>query len=367
MKGGVSLWSTVVDYFLILSAIIGVGFASGKEICVFFFDLGGVSLLGLIAFGLLYIYLFFVIEHVRKRLILNSYNEFNRAIFGKMCQLSNAIMLINFAITCAGMLAGADYLFNTFFGVGYKIPSILLSIVTFCLLVGGIGKIKIVSNIIIPVMIFVIVVNSIANIAPHNVNLDITNGNELIAVYYGLLFGVNNFVAALPVLFETKLKSKGKLVVIISICLIILMNILVFASNNFVTDMPMFELSTNVSPTFYYIYFTTLIFALFSTLMICSFNMYQILKRQEKSIFLALTIVIFNMILSNLGYGFIVEYLYMISGIFSGIFVLVLVVLMLMKLLQLRKRNSNSDRKNFDIITKNNIKNQKNREKYSKK
>ena len=32
MKGGVKLWSTVVDYFLILGAIIGVGFASGKEI-----------------------------------------------------------------------------------------------------------------------------------------------------------------------------------------------------------------------------------------------------------------------------------------------------------------------------------------------
>ena len=41
MKGGNKLWSTVVDYFLILGAIIGVGFASGKEICVFFFDYQG--------------------------------------------------------------------------------------------------------------------------------------------------------------------------------------------------------------------------------------------------------------------------------------------------------------------------------------
>ena len=366
MKGGVSLWSTVVDYFLILSAIIGVGFASGKEICVFFFDFGGMSLLGLLSFGLLYIYLFFVIEHVRKKLNLNSYNEFNQAIFGKMCKLSNVIMLINFSITCAGMLAGADYLFETFFGVGYKIPSIILSVVTFCLLIGGISRIRIVANLIIPVMIFAIVINSIGNINPHNVSLPITIGNAHMAVYYGLLFGVNNFVAALPVLFETKLKSKGKLVVILSICLIILLNILVFASNNFSTDMPMFELSGNVSTSFYYIYFMTLILALFSTLMICSFNMYKILKRQEKSIFLALIIIIFNMILSNFGYGFIVKYLYLISGLFSGVFVVVLIVLMLIKLIRIRKINKKDIDKNFKFKSKIYIKHQKNREKTDK-
>lgn len=291
-------------------------------------------MLGLLSFGLLYIYLFFVIEYVRRKLQLNSYNDFNQAIFGKLCKLSNIIMLINFSITCAGMLAGADYLFEVFFGIRYKIPSIILSIITFVLLLGGIGKIRMVANLIIPVMIFAIVINSIGNINPSNVHLDITMSNAHMAIYYGLLFGVNNFVAALPVLFETRLKSKGKLIVILSICLIILLNILVFASNHFSSDMPMFELSKNVSPWFYYIYFATLILALFSTLMICSFNIYKILKRQDSSIFLALIIVIFNMIISNFGYSFIVKYLYLVSGIFSGGFVVCLIVLMMLKLIQ---------------------------------
>jgi len=201
------------------------------------------------------------------------------------------------------------------------------------------GKIRIVANLIIPIMIFVIVVNSIGNINPHNIHLDIVMNNAHMAVYYGLLFGVNNFVAALPVLFETRLKSKGKLIVILSICLIILLNILVFASNSFTTDMPMFELSNNVSIWFYYIYFATLILALFSTLMICSYNMYKILKRREKSTFLALVIIIFNMIISNFGYSFIVKYLYLISGIFSGGFVVCLVVLMMMKLIKNKSNN----------------------------
>ena len=213
----------MVDYFLILGAIIGVGFASGKEICVFFFDFGGASLLGLLAFALLYVYLFFVIQHISHKLKLNSYSEFNAAIFGKLCRISNVVMLINFSITSAGMLAGADYLFKTFFGVGFKIPSIILSVITLFLLIGGIDKIKIVANLIIPVMIAVIVINSIKNVTPQNVHLEITSKNSFMAIYYGLLFGVNNFVAAMPVLFETKQKTKTKAFVIFSICLIILL------------------------------------------------------------------------------------------------------------------------------------------------
>ncbi len=341
MKSGNKLWSTIVDYFLILSAIIGVGFASGKEICVFFFEYEAGSIVGLMAFGLLYIYLFFIVEYIRKKCELKSYNDFNMAIFGKLCKLSEIVMLINFAITSAGMLAGADYLFKTFLGIGYKIPSIVLSILTLFLLIGGINKIKFVANLIIPLMIGVIVINSIGNVNPENVNMTITMKNSMMAIYYGLLFGVNNFVAALPVLFETKLKTKGKLAVILSICLIILLNILVFASNNFVTDMPMFELSKNISVWFYYIYFAALLMGLFSTLMICSHNMKVLISKDKKNLFVSITIVLFNLILSNVGYAFIVKYLYVVSGIFSGVYVICLIVLIIIKLIKIKRQKNN--------------------------
>lgn len=348
MKGGSKLWSTIVDYFLILGAIIGVGFASGKEICVFFFDFKGASLIGLVAFGLLYIYLFFVIQYISRKLKVESYDKFNAVIFGNFCKLTEVVMLINFIITSAGMLAGADYLFETFFKLGYKIPSIILTVLTFILLIGGIDKIRMVANIIIPIMLTVIVINSIQNITPQNVYLEITVQNGVMAVYYGLLFGVNNFVAAMPMLFETKLKSKGKLVVILTICLVILLNILVFASNNFSTSMPMFELSANVSPWFYYIYFATLIMALFSTLVICSFNSCNIISKGKKSWFAVAVVVVINLIISNFGYNFIVQYLYVVSGMISGVYVCTLVVMMIVKIIKLKivdKKNKNSFKK----------------------
>lgn len=345
MKGGNKLWSTVVDYFLILGAIIGVGFASGKEIYVFFFQYDGASLIGLIAFGLLYVYLFFVIQYVNKKLKINSYNEFNAKIFGSFCKFTKIVLIINFSITSAGMLAGANYLFKEFFNIGFSLPSLILTIITFVLLLAGIGKIKMVANIIIPVLIAVIIINSIGNITPQNVNMEITFQNGIMAVYYGLLFGVNNFVAALPVLYETKLKNKGKFAVILTICLIILLNILVFASNNFSTDMPMFELSSNISNSFYYIYFVTLVFALFSTLMICSYNM-QNLITNKKSVFSALLVVLINLIISTLGYGFIVKYLYVVSGVISGIYVLILIMLMILKIIKIKSNNKKEQKIN---------------------
>lgn len=344
MKSGVKMWSTIVDYFLILGAIIGVGFASGKEICVFFFDFGSASLIGLLAFGLLYIYLFFIIQHISKKLQINSYSEFNAKIFGSFCKFTKVVLIINFAITSSGMLAGANYLFAKFFGVNYAIPALILSLICFILLLGGINKIKIVANVIIPIMIAVIVINSLNNITPQNVNLNITMYNGTMAVYYGLLFGVNNFVAALPVLFETRLKTKGKLAVILTICLIILLNILVFASNNFSTDMPMFELSANVSVLFYYIYFATLVMALFSTLIICSYNMQNLIVK-KKSILSAVLVVLINLILSTFGYSFIVKYLYVLSGIISGLYVICLIIMIIIKLIILSKNQQKNKNK----------------------
>lgn len=354
MEGGRKIWSTVVDYFLILSAIIGVGFASGKEIYVFFFAFDGASIIGMLAFGLLYIYLFLIVDYVKKKLELNSYTKFNAMIFGSLCKLTNVIIVINFTITSAGMLAGADYLFQNFFGIGYRIPSIILTIITLFILLGGIKKVKIIANILVPLMIAVIVFNSIANISPQNVNMQINVQSSFMALFYGILFGVNNFVAALPVLFETRLKSKGKLFVVFSICLIIFLNILVFASNQYSTDMPMFEVSSNISVWFYYIYFAALVCGLFSTLMICSFNTQSIILKGGKSIFVSVVIVLLNLIISNLGYSFIVKYLYVVSGIISGIY---LIVLLLMISIKLTKYKINSKKlkiqKNNDEIKEN--------------
>ena len=55
-------------------------------------------------------------------------------------------------------------------------------------------------------------------------------------------------------------------------------------------------------------------------------------------------IVLFNLILANLGYAFIVKYLYVVSGIFSGIYVVSLIILIAIKLIKFnRQKNKNNE------------------------
>ena len=65
--------------------------------------------------------------------------------------------------------------------------------------------------------------------------------------------------------------------------------------------------------------------------------MKTIIAKDKKTIFIPILIVLFNLLLSNVGYGFIVKYLYVVSGIFSGIYVISLVILIVIKIVKLNK------------------------------
>ena len=79
--------------------------------------------------------------------------------------------------------------------------------------------------------------------------------------------------------------------------------------------------------------------ALFSTLMICSFNSMKIVSKNKPSKFVPCFIVLLNLILSNFGYAFIVKYLYVISGAISGIYVVVLIIMIIISLIKLKINN----------------------------
>ena len=50
-------------------------------------------------------------------------------------------------------------------------------------------------------------------------------------------------------------------------------------------------------------------------------------------------IVLANFILSNLGYAFIVKYLYVVSGVFSGVYVIALIIMMIIRLIKSNIKN----------------------------
>ena len=96
---------------LILASIIGAGFASGKEIEVFFTRYGKTGVisiaLALVLFALL------IILYLRFGYKFKSNNIFvtNRILFGKLSIIINLFVFISYAIVLSGMLAGVYELY----------------------------------------------------------------------------------------------------------------------------------------------------------------------------------------------------------------------------------------------------------------
>ena len=56
---------------------------------------------------------------------------------------------------------------------------------------------------------------------------------------------------------------------------------------------------------------------------------------------ISIIIILSNLIISNLGYAFIVKYLYVVSGIFSGVYVIALIIMIIINLIKYKNSNKN--------------------------
>ena len=157
--------------FVIIGTIIGAGFASGKEIYIFFFRYGFNGNMGLIVTAIFIsatIYMVFKIINYNK---INSYEEFltylfkdNRKLYSKIsklfCVLINMFLLISYNIMIAG--------FGAFLSQELKINKILgatiISVGCYIALKKDKEGVLKVNTILIPMLIISIIVVGIINI-----------------------------------------------------------------------------------------------------------------------------------------------------------------------------------------------------------
>ena len=120
--------------FLLIGTMIGAGFASGKEIFIFFGKYGPLGILGIIISSLFfYIVINSTLQYIFHKKI-NSYNEFIHNLFGKklsifILSLINIFLLLSFFIMVAGFSAFLKQEFNISIFLGSSIVAFLLFII----------------------------------------------------------------------------------------------------------------------------------------------------------------------------------------------------------------------------------------------
>ena len=145
--------------FVIIGTLIGAGFASGREIYLFFLQYGNVGKVGIILTGLITGIIVYKVLEITKMYEINNYNKLLEKINWKYERLNktinlivNAFLLISFYIMVAG--------FSAYIEQSYKIPiyisSTIFVIICYIIFKKSIQGVVKANEILVPLLVILI-------------------------------------------------------------------------------------------------------------------------------------------------------------------------------------------------------------------
>lgn len=133
--------------------IIGAGFASGREIMAFFTSYGKIWPLGVIAAGILFAVLGYMIMDIVDRNSISSYSGFISAVMGE--KTSGIMDIISGLFLCVlffAMVSASGSLIYEAFGIKRVYGSLAMTAVCFCIFMKGMDGVIKVNAVLSPVM-----------------------------------------------------------------------------------------------------------------------------------------------------------------------------------------------------------------------
>lgn len=323
--------------FVIIGTMIGAGFASGKEIYLFFFSFGIEGIIGLLISAVITgITIYKTLEIINKNDI-KTYKEFiyylgkrknhnnnNKKIGNVINVVVNSFILVSFFIMIAG--------FGTYFNQTYGIPKIFggIALAIFCFFVfmtstKGIVK---VNSLIVPILIITVLIIGITNILNLPIgDLDkyIIRKNNSSFILSSITYSSYNSILLIPVLITLRnyLKDKKqilKITIISSFIILILSSSIFFLFTKIDVDiknleMPAVYMVEKILPLFKNIYGIIILGSIITTAVSLGASFLQNISKSKKSYTqIALIMCITSVLISNIGFSNLVATLDPIFG-----------------------------------------------------
>lgn len=333
------------NIWVIIGCLVGAGFASGKEIYLFFYQYGLIGIIGILIASLLFFLVIrkcfcFVDWNKKQNKEIKNYRDFLREIFkskkGKkdgseaINGMINLFMLIEFFIMVAGFGAYLNQVFDipVFIGAG------IISLCTYLTCKKSMKGIEKANKFVIPLLIIYIIyigVQNVDNVPGNLINLGdifLQKQNTFQMILYAILYASYNSILLIPVLIglnrEKGKKENNKIAflssVIIGILAICIFRVLGMGSmQDLNNDIPMVKISE------YYGFWQSKIYGLMigisiytSAIAICFGLMENLPVIQGKSYNRTLMIIcIISIFVSFIGFSNLVEKIYPLLGIFG--------------------------------------------------
>lgn len=338
---------------VIIGTLIGAGFASGKEVYIFFNQYGSLGLLGVVLSG---IFISIVIYKVLKITKENEVQNYNNLITGiskskniskLLKNIISAFLLISFFVMVSGF---ASYFYEQL-GINSVVMSIIMAILCFITFNKNIEGITKVNTILIPFLIVFIVISAILNskyfINNFNyidVNMSIKNeisfsNNWIISA---ILYASYNSIILIPILIGLKgiveKKSIGKISCLTGIIFIILgisLYSLLTSGQNYVQylDIPIIFIMKQFGNIYSNIYGIVVAIAIFTSAISAGYGFlekFEYSKSTYKKVSVIICVV--SVFVATIKFSYLVEILYPIFGLLG--FIQIILILKANKVLK---------------------------------
>lgn len=322
--------------FVIIGTLIGAGFASGQEVYQFFFSYGLEGLIGIvISSALMGITIYKTLVFVDAYNIKN-YKEYLELFIKPKKQekyfylknIINIVINIFILITFFIMIAGFGAYFEQEIGLNNIIGSIILSILSFIVLMTSVKGVIKVNEILVPILIIFVTIIGILNLK----NLSILDLNKYIIktnnssyILSGILYCSYNSILVIPVLITLKnyLKNQRQigiisvLTTIITIALSVMIFFLLVKVDVDITklEMPVVYVVSNVFKSLKIIYGFIILSSIFTTAVSLGNSFLQNTSKNKKSYTqIASIMCITSVLVSKIGFSNLINSLYPIFG-----------------------------------------------------
>lgn len=326
---------------VIIGTLIGAGFASGREIYLFFTRFGVLGQIGIVVSSIITgIIIYKVLNKTKENKIVH-YKELLEKINPKYKKINvliswvvNAFLLISFYIMIAGFSAYVNQI--------YQIPNIMSSIffIFICYLVfrkslNGVMK---ANEILVPLLIAFVIYLGIKNIpfliqSKGQIYIETSNKGWL---SNAILYASYNSIILIPVLttlknYITTKKDTFLISVFTSICILVLSFLiygLLLKGQFYVKELelPLLQVALEFGNIYKYLYGFVIIISIFTSAISTGYSFIQNVCKSKKSYQVILILMcVSGVLISPIGFSKLVEILYPIFG-FLGLVQIILLL-----------------------------------------
>ena len=312
--------------FIIIGVILGAGFASGKEIYIFFNQYGKLGIVGIIiSFIFLGLIIYKVIK-ISKKYEINNYEEFLEKIGTKntiIKSIINIFLLISFYIMVAG--------FSAYIEQEIKLPkivgSLLIIILCYFIFTKNINGIIKANTILVPILVIFIIIFGIKNISINNeITTTVKNQNYFKFIISAMLYASYNSITLIPMLVTirklVKTDKENKIIFLILttttiILALIIYNLITKIDININTiELPTIYIANKLGPIYKYIYGIIILVSIFTTAISDGYGFLQNNAKNNKQYkIINILMCISSIFVSNIGFSKLLKLLYPIFGI----------------------------------------------------